>query len=113
MRLGGGHARHIVCRRGRCWCGNGAGWPDFFYLGAMAASYSAYDAASQSDVRIFYRRRAWWAFSGIVISLTAAALGLIAKSTESLCVAVGAAALLFAAFLWAIITALFTVWSIR
>jgi hypothetical protein len=83
------------------------------YLGAMAASYSAYDAASQSDVRIFYRRRAWWAFSGIVISLTAAALGLIAKSTESLCVAVGAAALLFAAFLWAIITALFTVWSIR
>jgi len=78
----------------------------------MAASYSAYDAASQSDVRIFYRRRSWWAFSGIVISLTAAALGLIAKSTESL-VAVGAAALLFAAFLWAIITALFTVWSIR
>lgn len=78
------------------------------YLGAVAASYASYSADTQIDVRRTYRLQAWWAFAGVAISLAAAACGIISKANGSDCLATVAAGLLFLAFVWALLSALFT-----
>ena len=79
------------------------------YLGALAASYSAYDAEFQSAVRPSYRRHAWLAFWGLVVGLVAAAMALIAEATNSTWVFYVAAVFLFITFIGAVVAAGFTV----
>ena len=79
------------------------------YLGALAASYSAYNAEFQSAVRPYYRKHARFAFSGLVIGLIAAAMALFAEATKFMWAVELAAAALCITFIAAVIAAGFTV----
>jgi hypothetical protein len=49
------------------------------YLSALATGYASFDRAARNAVRASFRIRAWFAFAGILSSVSACATGAIAK----------------------------------
>ena len=83
------------------------------YLGGLAAGYAGYETTQQPAVRPSFRRRAWFGFVGLAVSILAAGLALAAKWAALDCMAAASAFLLLVAFGWGIATALLTVLEIR
>lgn len=60
------------------------------FLGATSTSYDAYEATERGAVRNRYQRRAWFAFTGLVLALASVLLALIGKWLHQECAALGA-----------------------
>jgi peptidoglycan/LPS O-acetylase OafA/YrhL len=83
------------------------------FLGAVSASFGSYDAAAQNTVRARYQRRAWFAFVGFVLALSAVPCALVAKWLSQQCLALTGLALLIIALIWALLAALLSAMEIR
>jgi len=57
------------------------------YIGGVAANYSTFDTDAKPAIRFRYRVKVWFAVAGVVLSIAAAALGLVAKWQGSNCAA--------------------------
>lgn len=79
------------------------------YIGTQAAAYGAYNAQEQKTVKGRFQKRAWIALAGVVLSLLAAALGLIGKWIGSACTSNVSVWVLLAAFAWALFATVQTV----
>jgi hypothetical protein len=55
------------------------------FLGATQTAFEAYDKTAQKSVLSKYRRKAWLAFAGFVLSLIALSLSLLGKRFENDC----------------------------
>jgi hypothetical protein len=77
------------------------------YLSALATGYATFPREARNAVRASYRTRAWFAFAGILFSVSASATATLAKFNASPLVA-GISLFLFALTLfWAILSAAF------
>ncbi|WGF86371.1 hypothetical protein [Marinivivus vitaminiproducens] len=83
------------------------------YLGAVASGFDSYDKSQQNSVRLQFQVRAWVAFAGVMISVLSALLAFIGKWISNECMVASASIVLIFAFVWSVISALLTAWSIR
>lgn len=83
------------------------------YLGSLAASYASFEPQEKRSVRLKHRRRAWFAFAALLLSLLAAVLGVAAKWLPCEWLADAAVIILFVSFGCAAWTALMTVLEIN
>lgn len=83
------------------------------FIGALGASYGSYDRTAQKSVRGGFQRRAWIAFIGFLLCLSAVALALSAKWLSCQPVALAASGVLTLALAWVIYTALSAVREIK
>ena len=83
------------------------------FLGAIASSFEAYSKQEQTTVKAVYQRRAWFAFVGFALSLSASVSALAAKWLSQACLAFVALVLLAIAFLWVTLAALSAVKEIK
>ena len=92
---------------------NGVGWLVLVYLGAVANEYASFPTTDQNAVRVIFLRRAWFAVFGIVFSIAASGIALLAKWLGNSCL-VGAAAILLAiALVWSVVIAVLLAAEIR
>lgn len=83
------------------------------FLGAIASSYGTYEKTAQAAVRGRFQTRAWFAFVGLVLSLLAGLLAVVAKWLTNECAGLAAIVLLFIALIWVLLAALSAVREIR
>ncbi len=83
------------------------------YIGTLVTAYSSHGATEQRTVRGRFLVRAYMALVGLVLALMAAALAVIGKWIGSECMANVAVWFLMAAFTWAVVTTVATIWEIR
>lgn len=83
------------------------------YIGSQSASFATFQPTERRTVGDAYRRRAWFAFVGLVLFLLAVALALFGKLLAVPCLVYGALTLLMVALCWVVATAILTVQEIR
>ena len=83
------------------------------FLGATSTSFDTYEATEKRAVLGRYRRRAWFAFVGFILSLSAAVLGILAKWLHIECAAIDAIFLLGFGLLWILVVAIVAILDIR
>jgi hypothetical protein len=76
------------------------------FMGAVSTAYSSYETQQQAAVLAQFRRRAWLAFTGFILSVLAAVCALGAKWFDSAGLASISACLLLAGFLTVVVAAL-------
>lgn len=79
------------------------------YLGSLATAYSAFEPQEQKSVQSRFQKRAWLAFTGMILALIAAALGVLGKWLPNECVADASMIILLITFAWGALIALLTV----
>lgn len=72
------------------------------YIGSLVTSYGSYQAQEQKTVRNKFLGRAWLAFVGFFLALSAAALGVIGKWLDNCCAGNVSVWVLLAAFAWTV-----------
>src|SRR5437763_1781484 len=75
------------------------------FMGAVSTAYASYEAQQQSAVLPQFRRRAWIAFAGFMLSVLSAISALAAKWFDCSAVATVSACLLLAGFLIVVVAA--------
>lgn len=83
------------------------------YLGSLVSSYNSFQPQERKTVKGNYQKRAWVAFAGILLALTAAALGLLGKWLPNECMADAATIILLISFVWGAGIALLTALEIE
>jgi hypothetical protein len=83
------------------------------YIGTLVTAYSSHEPTERRTVRGHFLARAYMALVGLVLALLAAALAVLGKWIGNACVANAAVWFLFAAFAWAVVTTVATIWEIK
>ena len=83
------------------------------YVGALSASYGAFQPQERKAVLGSYQKRAWFAFIGLILFLFSVTLSLFGKWLELDCAIVAAMGLLLLGFCWVVATAVLTVLELR
>jgi hypothetical protein len=83
------------------------------FLGSTATSFESYQKQEQASVRARYQRRAWLAFTGLVLCLVALLLSLLGGWLAQECMVLGSLALLVLATGWVLFAALAAVREIK
>ena len=76
------------------------------YLGSVAAGYASFETTQQPSVRSAYQRRAWFAVTGIILSIAASGTAIAAKWLANVCIAGASVVTLALALIWAAVTAI-------
>lgn len=83
------------------------------FIGIISSSFDSYQKSEQATVRSLYQRRAWIAFVGFVLTITATVLALISKVLNISCVTIAALMSLFVALIFILYAGFLTVRDIR
>ena len=83
------------------------------YMGALSSGFSTYDAKEKAAVRKSFRRRAWFAFAGLVLNSLAIPFGLGAKAFENCWALAASLGFLVIGLGWLIVVAVLTVREIK
>jgi uncharacterized membrane protein len=83
------------------------------YLGAVATSFSTFDAEQQTSVRAAFVRRAWFAFGGIILALLSICLAILGKWTDNARENLLSLFFLFATLFWSGVIALLAALDVK
>lgn len=83
------------------------------YLGMTVSSFDSYQPQEKKAVRARMKKRAWFAFGGLALALSATALMTLGKWVKSEGFANVAVFVLLVAFAWTVVTAVMAVWEIK
>jgi hypothetical protein len=83
------------------------------FLGATQTAFEAYEKSAQKSVLAKFRRKAWLAFAGFVLSLIALASSLLGKRFENDCLIELSLASLLLGVVVVLSAAAASVWEIR
>jgi len=75
------------------------------YLGSVSAGYASYERDQQRTVRAVYQRKAWFAVGGILLSILASGIAVLAKWSANDWIAGVSIIILAFALAWAAIAA--------
>ena len=83
------------------------------YIGSLVTSYGGYQPQERKTIILRFLSRAWLAFVGFLLALTAATLAVVGKWLDIACAANTAVWVLLMAFAWAVFATVQTIREIK